>query len=62
MTEITIKVNTNTFKRQLNELKLSDMTPTQIENHIRKNIQVSKVGSGGDMRFYVSLKGDDEND
>ena len=57
MTEITIKVNTNTFKRQLNELKLSDMTPTQIENHIRKNIQVSKIGSGEDMRFYVSLKG-----
>ena len=62
MTEITIKVNTNTFKRQLNELKLSDMTSTQIENHIRKNIQVSKIGSGEDMRFYVSLKGDDEND
>lgn len=60
MNEITIKVNTNTFKRQLNELKLSDMTPTQIENHIRKNIQVSKIGSGEDMRFYVSLKGDVE--
>lgn len=61
MTEITVKVNTNTFKKQLNELKLSDMTPTEVEEHIRKNIQVSRVRSGGDMRFYVSLKdGDNE--
>ncbi len=59
MTEITVKVNTNTFKRQLNELKLSDMTPTEVEEYIRKNIQVSRIGSVGDMRFYVSLKDGD---
>ena len=56
MTEITFKVNTNTFKKQLNELKLSGMTPTELEQYIRKNIQVSKIGSCEDMRFYVSLK------
>lgn len=60
MTEITVKVNTNTFKRQLNELKLSDMTPTEVEEHIRKNIQVSRIGTGEDIRYYVSLKGDVE--
>ena len=60
MTEITVKVNTNTFKRQLNKLKLSDMTPKEVEEHIKKNIQVSRIGTGENMRFYVSLKGDVE--
>ena len=62
MTEITVKVNTNTFKRQLNELKLLNMSPTEVEEYIKKNIQVSRVGTGEDMRFYVSLKEGDSDD
>ena len=35
------------------------MTPTEVEEHIRKNIQVSRIGTGENMRFYVSLKDGD---
>ena len=61
MTDMTIKVNTNTFKEQLNELDLHYMAPTEMETYIRENIQVSKLVSHDGIRFYVSLKEDSDS-
>ena len=58
MTEITItfKVNTRTLTRQLNELDLSKMTPTDLEEYIKKNVEVCLIGSPDERRFYVGVK------
>ena len=56
MVEITFKVNTRTLTRQLNELKLSQMGPTELENFIKNNLEVVRIGNSTDVRFYVKLK------
>lgn len=61
MTEITIKVNTRTLSRQLDELfknnKLSS-NPKEVKEFLKKNIDVSTLGSSDDIRVYVALRKD----
>ena len=56
MTEISFKVNTTTLARQLNDLDLSKMTPTDLEEYIKENVVVCLIGSSTARRFYVELK------
>ena len=56
MTEISFKVNTRELQRQLNELDLSKMTPTELELYIKENVQVVLIGSQSERRFYVSME------
>ena len=59
MTEITIKCNTRTLTRQLNELfennKLSS-NPNEVKAFLKENLDVCTVGSSKDIRVYVELK------
>lgn len=58
MTEITVKVNTRELTRQLNDLDLLQyqFKPEELEEFIKENLEVVKIGSSDDIRFYLSLK------
>ena len=59
MTEITIKANTRTLTRQLNELfennKLSG-NPNEVKEFLKENLDVCTVGSPDSIRVYLELK------
>lgn len=57
--ECTVKVNTTELRRQLNKLDLSKMTPTELEQFIKENIEVTLIESSTEKRFYPKLKGVD---
>ena len=58
MTEITIKCNTRTLTRQLNELfennKLSS-NPNEVKEFLKENLDVCTLGSSEDIRVYIGL-------
>jgi len=59
MTEITIKANTRTLTRQLNDLfennKLSG-NPNEVKEFLKENLDVCAVGSLDSIRVYLELK------
>lgn len=59
MTEITIKANTRTLTRQLNELfennKLSG-NPNEVKEFLKENLYVCAIGPQDSRRVYLELK------
>lgn len=61
MAEITIKCNTRTLTRQLDELFANNRVssnPNEVKEFLKKNIDVCTIGSSKDIRVYVGLKKD----
>lgn len=61
MVEITIKCNTRTLTRQLNELfENNDLSsnPNEVRDFLKENIDVCVLGSGKCIRVYVALRND----
>lgn len=61
MVEITIKCNTRTLTRQLNELfENNDLSsnPNEVRDFLKENIDVCVLGSGKDIGVYVALRKD----
>ena len=58
MTEITVKVNTRELTRQLNDLDLLQyqFKPHELGEFIKENLEVVRIGSSEDIRFYLSLE------
>mgnify|MGYP007012509886 CR=1 FL=1 len=57
---ITVKVNTKELTKQLNNLDLTKLSPTDLENLIKEKIEVLLIGNETEKRFYVRWRGRDD--